>query len=115
MRLPCCVKEMLSGSEVALELSNAFTASVLAGAGDLAQQAAKSLSFEYGILAPYETFLAAARAPRAKQSSSAVYTEAPLLTAALALESLAAVTKGAHVIQHPRQEEHAPILAGRAV
>ncbi len=89
---------------MALELVNAFTASVLAGAGDLAQQAARALSFEFGILAPYEAFLAAARAPRTKRSSSAVYSEAALLTAALALESLAAVTKGTRQASKARQE-----------
>ena len=86
---------MLSGSEVALELVSALTASVAAGAGDLAQQAAQALSCDDGILAPYSVCFAAVRAPGAKRSRSVVYTEAPLLSAAVALESWAAAATGA--------------------
>ncbi len=100
--LLCCVQDVEAGGAVALQLVEALTACVVAGARDQAMALAmqKALSCDDGIMGPYFDFLAVARDVPVSRSGRAVFEQAPLLTVVTALQSLASATDGACSIQH---------------
>lgn len=81
------------GGEVALELMKALVASVVAGAQDQAWPAVMALTYSEGILGVYEEFLAVVEL--GTRADTAAFDQTPLLTAAVALESLATASNGA--------------------
>ena len=99
--LLCFVQDVKAGHAVGLQLVEALTACVVAGARDQAMALAmqKALSCDDGIMGPYHAFLAVARDVPVSHSGRAVFEQAPLLTVVSALRNLASATDGACSIQ----------------